>query len=334
MLPFRPLLLGACIDVKASRFQEHLLSRRTLVFVGGRLYYRCRTLDWPEECSRPSKFHSASYNSLQKALGFREPGDFPNILHQYTEKQFTDDGDVLRAMDGILRRMSDILGDDHIQGMPVADLGNCLAFRASKQALRRRPGLPTYSWAGWRGPVLYFFRGEERLWIVFYATTFNESQHSSKRLKCSTSAAGNPPEEMFYGSWHFHTARTKPFPTEPTNSSQALPLPARPYPFLQFWTFALQCALDHIDPITGISFVVCGGIAIGRASLDGIDETMFFHSNAEFEFIILKRSLASRYDALLIEWIGPVAERRGVATLDMETTSVEYHLEWKEIILG
>lgn len=73
-----------------------------------------------------------------------------------------------------------------------------------------------------------------------------------------------------------------------------------------------------------------------------------FTTQDKFEFILLSRGMGTwgtvdhpvllekRYYVLLLEWNGPVAERRGFGMLKMEAVadSLPPGPQWKEILLG
>lgn len=333
------LLAKSTYHTRGWTFQEYMLARRALVFVDGRLIFRCLTHYWPEDTTQPMSGDWESFYRGGKAP--RTWDDFKKLLPEYTSRQFADDGDALRAIEGILRRLSrsTLAGSGHIQGVPIHNLEEMLLFGSANVPLRRRPLFPSYSWAGWRGCQTYgksHLTGGHRLtlWINFYV--LEKPFLSGEPIL--TGERGDPARAFDFPEFSVHqpvgSDDQRPFPTVPTitNNSPAVNLAERPYSLLQFWTFVIRVTLAGIDPITAVARVMYQGSILGKAWLDGFDEGDFFHSRREFEVIILCND-APRSGGLLVERMnGGWFERRGAVEIDF--VGEEFHLNWEEIILG
>lgn len=96
--------------------------------------------------------------------------DLAYIISEYSERTLTVPADVINAFEGILKVFEQAAGTTtttscgHVWGvLPVvgtAALADGFAFGLCwvpkpNRALRRRSGFPSWSWAGWMGPVAY-----------------------------------------------------------------------------------------------------------------------------------------------------------------------------------
>lgn len=136
----------------------------------------------------------------------------------------------------------------------------------------------------------------------------------------------------------------------------------RPYNLLQFWTLSLFFRVRIVDSIQGEAFVwdSLHDRPCGRLFLDGLEDSQFHEYDGAFEIIVLSAMVdfsayvggrislsgwieesgldpnAPAYNVMIIEWMGIVAERRGIGIISQE--SVAYSSApgpvWKEIVLG
>lgn len=87
------------------------------------------------------------------------------MVQLYTSRHLTFSGDILRAFSGILALFGRLGKSDFVNGLPLKMLAPALLwsphYTASQCHLKRRrssPGelkYPSWSWAGWEGPVTY-----------------------------------------------------------------------------------------------------------------------------------------------------------------------------------
>jgi hypothetical protein len=83
---------------------------------------------------------------------------FQTLVKYYSERQLSYDSDALNAAAGLLRMLSGRLGSTMFQGLPRHGLDAYLLFfiRSGKSEQKRNAHFPSYSWAGWKGPVQWF----------------------------------------------------------------------------------------------------------------------------------------------------------------------------------
>lgn len=150
-----------------------------MYFVNDQIIFRCRQADYSEQCIDHKNVREAIREDVSlflSVLHMADPiHDYSAILTHYTHLALTNEGDALHAMAGIIRRFSERLSYQFLQGLPVGALEAFLMFQSAGGRLRRRAGLPSYSWAGWRGGITLNLKAidldswlEFQTWIVWY----------------------------------------------------------------------------------------------------------------------------------------------------------------------
>ncbi|RSL84307.1 hypothetical protein CEP51_004013 [Fusarium floridanum] len=291
-------------------FQERLLSRRSICFIGDKLFYRCRGVEQAEHLvdvpywNRPRRLKS--HDNPPEAILMKNPVyDYSSILYSFTKRAFTNENDAPRAMAGIIARFGETIECQFLEGLPTAAFDLFLTFTAWKGSLRRRPALPSYSWTGWSGriwPSSAQLRGEsenallrDHTWIIWYKRSASgdislvwnpcDPHFPSRDMK----AVGYYERRPFsYGRFiptQLDTSRTTP--TATISFSQSIP----PYFILQFWTMSAFYGICDIDVFNATGYLVDrNGAKCGSIQLDGFEETTFFESQICFEVILLSES--------------------------------------------
>lgn len=179
--------------IRASRwwtrgwtYQEAVLSRRRLVFTEDQVYFECNAIKCYESIHIDQDRLWKQYQTVP--ADFMSPGIFQGLRHislttsylykehveQYSKKTLTYEEDPLNAFTGIMRRLSTNKNPVfQIWGIPILrnraaqseapsrqDIYNGLIegllwahLHQDRHPARRRPGLPSWSWAGWVGKV-------------------------------------------------------------------------------------------------------------------------------------------------------------------------------------
>lgn len=155
--------------------QEGLLSNQRLVFTPSQVYFQCKIWHCCEIV--PGAFNSARIEELRcksrlahslQAFAYHErsnPVDWENvfteILEQYLKRQLTFESDILLAFVAVIKSLSVY----HCWGMPFRLTGektdpaaalmtwlHCVPeSRQETSHLIKRKGLPSWSWAAWKG---------------------------------------------------------------------------------------------------------------------------------------------------------------------------------------
>lgn len=338
-----------------------MLSKRILYFVDDRIFFHCPGGTQSEDCEVWLRW---APNSLLQML--HPLRDYKLLVKTYSMRVLSTQNDAFRAMSGIIRRISEIQRWHIVEGMPTMAFENMMLFRRIRHPLSRRLAFPSYSWLGWKGE-LEFMEGRHffEAWINWYVrnpatgeVVLAEGQPMPPRPDAQGTgirASDNTP---------LHQNPDVLFPQANVQMSQAsfserqakLQSP-QTFSLLCFSTLAVFFELTNMDFVKGIAGVGYPGKQyreqinpIGSVTLDGFDE----HPPArDAEFILLSKTIPSDHDLrelglkrfldskevymiMLIEWVGDVAERRGIGFMDAieVQNSMAPGPVWKEIILG
>ncbi|CAG8972454.1 hypothetical protein HYALB_00001143 [Hymenoscyphus albidus] len=197
-------------DFWASRgwtFQESFLSRRLLIFTEDQLYFECGSVRCLESIKveevglekRP-RFDANVIGPISKTQAMDHQRDdhnihqmfstFGELIERYSSRKFTDEGDVLNAVTGIMKYLEppfikikdSVFINVSSKTEVVVDLRSfwgiphlvsssvdpkiqkalhaltvpfpCWRSRFPSEA-KRRPQFPSWSWAGWTSPIAY-----------------------------------------------------------------------------------------------------------------------------------------------------------------------------------
>lgn len=167
--PIEPNYLELGIDnpVWESRgwtYQEHLFSRRRLIFDGDSVRWECAAAIWREHVELPShlKPHYNQVIDCQSLFRPSIPGltGLQSILQVYNKRNFTYPEDALNGFAGISFAISPALAGRFVSGLPTAFFDIALLwqphdkiFRRVARDPKRKHCLPSWSWAGWSGLV-------------------------------------------------------------------------------------------------------------------------------------------------------------------------------------
>lgn len=157
------LVLNAPLSSRGWALQERLLSRRILHLGGKQMAWECRTSEAME--TYPGLSTSPNNSGVARFWDAIRSGNrsdyWCKLVEEYTRRDLTDPGDILRAIDGVASVMS---GEDRVQyltGMWRQTVARELAWTREPQARFRNPPHPvenyasTWSWASVRGPVKF-----------------------------------------------------------------------------------------------------------------------------------------------------------------------------------
>jgi hypothetical protein len=171
-------------------YQETVLSARCLFFTDAQVYYTCRQAAWAEAVSIPVERYGDQSADCSGTNLFLKPTHgrwrgFREDLFEYTGRNLGDQADALNALRGILSRypyqsfwgiriqMLSYRVEDHTSENMNAGFASGLSWEPgqtispdpttkiqwSRADLTRRKGFPSWSWAGWIGPVNYLTAG-------------------------------------------------------------------------------------------------------------------------------------------------------------------------------
>ena len=283
--------------------------------------------------------------------------DYGDIPINYSRRALRNDADALHALHGISQRFFDRMGCESYFGMPTMVFDHFVLF--SGRDLRRRPGFPSYSWAGWRGHLHPFTVPDDinywldtQTWIAWFK---NQNGYISSiwnpkarnRSQASRSNYQGYSKRLPFRHPELRIGITKTFPE---SSGTAIPGPQH-YPVLQFWSLAIflvtKCAehSPYKGGLYGRDRKRCGDIAF-----DNAEELQGFDSQDYRELIVLSGAdevtesteelltagVCSFYHVMLLKWDRGVAERRGIGKITRLALKNSYGPGpvWKQITLG
>jgi hypothetical protein len=347
------------------RFQEHLLSRRTLYFVDDQVIFRCRRSEWLETCiDKPNPRINLGMGAslLPRIVRMEFPIiDYSLLLMYYTERSLTNQSDVDRAMAGLARRFATTIGYKPFQGLPSGAFDGFVLF-AGKNLYRRR-GFPSYSWVGWVGRIDYELPHDlepwlnQKTWIIWFKRSptgainlvWDAASDEAYNLKQNSELTGYAHRSTFQCPTGLRLATTRTTPTNGLDPSTRV----LPYHILQFWTLVGFYRLSDVNVFNPSGKLLdrhgstCGGVL-----LDGFEQTTFFDSEQPLEVVVLSESSlgipalqympqnagsgSDFFNIIVVEWSEGVAERRGIGTIRKDAIMHSYAPgpAWKEILLA
>ena len=172
-----PSLKQQLVDSKwASRawtYQEGIMCQRYIIFTAEQIYWECGQAGYCEAVEEPLKdFRDMNVQpSFSRVLGnsFMKGSDFDEVyfrlVSEYSKRQLTYGGDGLRAFSGLLRHLKVLFAVDFLFGIPNKTVPEFFLWNHQVQlgtspSVCRRESIPSWTWAGWSGPVEFKIREE------------------------------------------------------------------------------------------------------------------------------------------------------------------------------
>ncbi|OBT39234.1 hypothetical protein VE00_09925 [Pseudogymnoascus sp. WSF 3629] len=142
--------------------QELTLSRRALVFIDNRFFFRCQEVNWDQTSSAdnlPSLVEGEANES--RICGIPDPLDnvspclsaYLELFEEYSRRELRYDGDALRGFYGLIRPLFAGMKTPSVEGLPGYYVNAFMLFTSPRANLRRRPDFASFSWTGWAGEL-------------------------------------------------------------------------------------------------------------------------------------------------------------------------------------
>ncbi|KAF4841385.1 hypothetical protein CGCSCA4_v009552 [Colletotrichum siamense] len=349
-------LAATVYQTRGWTFQEQALCQRALCFVDNKVFFRCGSDGFSEAClDQPvaKKRHEWEEPwSPPQAFRLKDPvRDWEDIVSRYSGRALTDQRDVLRAVEGIMRRAREKGNIRFIEGTPVQAIDFFLLFGAgftSMTARRRREGFPSWSWSGWvgssrvrpsQGHVFYQLHHwlKQKCWILWY------ERGVDGELRLITDPVRNSPSGPRYRERFTSQlpSGSDAFRTAPSLSPTVTP----GYSVLQFWTLAIFLEFSRSISWSKGDLRGADGQICGELTVDSIEEMPSFEHAGPYEILLLSEAVSTPhpqtrqseydYNVILVKRDGDFAERRGIGHIREWAigTSFAPGPIWKEIML-
>lgn len=186
-------------NTRAWTFQEKLLSRRLMIFSGGRVVWHCRTTVAHEDMTADD---SGQYQEPWMWLSLKPQyfgkntregwvdgstlmtrdgnthvvrsgtfSQFAGVVEEYTQRQLTYAKDMLLALSGLMHLFDLCFRSRDLHGLPETLLDVALLWRSKEplgprliqQSQSQESPFPSWSWAGWQGKIAYEARFTEKV---------------------------------------------------------------------------------------------------------------------------------------------------------------------------
>jgi hypothetical protein len=301
---------------------------------------------------------------------------FCTIIREYTKRTLTYQDDTFNAVAGLIRKLGIRFQSNFIEGIPFPlDSGLLFrAVRQGTfgQTLQRRIGFPSYSWTGWVGPMTWLGLESQAYMSLLWMerSTFIDwycKHPGSQVVRYGPVQTDRPRLPTAQHIKKFNFAKYLPadsIPVVPFDLEGLTPT----YPLLCFWTLSVHFLLrkcntahlrrpDHL--VHDFDIIHESGSCHGFIALDhsnwtdntvrrvelilmaenpmsGIRDGQINSIPDEYKKDPCYNTTIDEYWVLLVEWDGPVAERRGLGLL--KSDAIDHALapgpKWKQIVLG
>lgn len=146
-------------------YQEQIFSRRRLAFDSGSIRWECEGAIWREHVEASPRIDTYHNAVIRHQVLFRpmipDLSMLQSLLSNYNNRDLTYPEDALNAFAGIAYICSPAFAGGFISGLPTAIFDVALLWQPESAKFRRRIAkiqntnycLPSWSWAGWAGPV-------------------------------------------------------------------------------------------------------------------------------------------------------------------------------------
>ena len=162
------LIKGSAWMSRGWTYQEAIFSRRKLIFTDEQAYFECRSINAVESMQTPLEVAPASRLKGITICSQQPSRDLWEHIGSYLSRKLGDEADVLSAIDGIVQAQRNLEPPVYsLWGLPLSThetlcdgpWGSSSAILHSRLKLSllwsfwsmasRRPGFPSWSWAGW-----------------------------------------------------------------------------------------------------------------------------------------------------------------------------------------
>ncbi|TFK34984.1 heterokaryon incompatibility protein-domain-containing protein [Crucibulum laeve] len=334
---------------RAWTFQEQELSRRSLIFCGGQVFFTCNEAgEWTEDvvCELDTETTSSDDDDDESS---DDIGDFEGLIQKYSALALSYQSDIYNAFAGLTRYFKKELKANLCHGIPDAYFDWFLLWTPIEPQVRRE-NTPSWSWSGWIGgswPRIWDWYNRnitmvrrahrKRTWIIWYERVAHNSTTCVRVWTPKNHSSSSKPKNFYGGAiqdrFPLNCKKTLPTPKTLNAAPEYYRDILSPTPrsgFLQFWTVSLTFKLDepqssinsrkeHDNKLRRVEFFGRDGQEIGIVFIP--ERWYTAHVPGEHEFILLCEGRDQRAGR------GREDEEKGWKYMVM---LLEWHGEWAE----
>ena len=159
---------------RAWTFQERLLSKRCLIFTGGRVYFQCRSTGMSEDIFADRGGRGWSLDLLRSPLQMlsqlrlRALWFYAHCVSLYTRRELYEPFDILSAFSGMCKLMEYTMHSPFIFGLPTSHFDFAVLWqpisRSSRLTMPKHSNeqkykdmkFPSWSWCGWESSGIQY----------------------------------------------------------------------------------------------------------------------------------------------------------------------------------
>lgn len=146
---FKHTVMNSFWNTRGWTYQERILSRRAVYITEFQSYFVCRR--------RAEQEDVGEFGATVNPWDFHSPAQYFSTVVDYTSRNLSFESDILNAFAGIGNIFAKEQGAPLIFGLPERFLPQALLWENSAESQRRdeAPGIPSWSWAAWKGRAEY-----------------------------------------------------------------------------------------------------------------------------------------------------------------------------------
>lgn len=349
--------LYECDQLTASyRFQEQQFAKRSLLFIGGQVVYRClRTDGWREDVFFEDQ--DGKFGGVPRMDQDRDDiGQFEGLIQSYSGLSLSKPTDIYHAFAGLMRYFRS-MKVNLFHGIPNAYFDWFLLWIPMNLQTRRNIA-PSWSWSGWSGQSWlnmwdWYNRSvkkirkalRSRTWIIWYQRKAHNSEECLRVWSPKKRISPQSSPRNFYGSHvrtRFSIDCTQTLPTRRIlhGAPEYIEDTYNPYRgsgFLQFWTVSVKFKLDKPTSIpdtqgprnmhSRVGIFGRNVCELGIVFVNPGWAEVNIGKNHEFILLCEGRHVRAKYGKIddengwkykmmLIEWRGDWAERVSIGSIE------------------
>ncbi|KAI9167999.1 hypothetical protein HJFPF1_04143 [Paramyrothecium foliicola] len=251
-------------------YQETHFATRSLVFLDGRVTFKCQAdSDWQEDLFEPKSEITSEAGPGSSRFDEDDIGEYEGLIQTFSDRVLSFDSDIYNAFAGVSRQLSFRMQSTLVHGIPARYFDWFLLWYPLADQTRR-PNAPSWSWSGWIGGCFpriwdWYERSipsvnhaiQQRTWIIWYQRSGHDSETCTLIFDHGKGHKESSKTRNFYGAvthprFELDCARTEPTPKTLSGGGKEPPVysvdilnESPGSGFLQFWTVSITLSLNE-----------------------------------------------------------------------------------------